>query len=94
VQIASGKRYAANVIASDPDGDALEYRWEIMRESEATQTGGDLEETPELLRGLVDSRGGRAEVTAPDEPGEYRLFVYVHDGRGSAGHANIPFLVE
>ena len=94
VQIASGKRYAANVIASDPDGDALEYRWEIMRESEATQTGGDLEETPEVLPGLVDSRGGRAEVTAPDEPGEYRLFVYVHDGRGSAGHANIPFLVE
>jgi len=31
--------------------------------------------------------------TAPRRPGAYRLFVYVHDGDGSAGHANIPFYV-
>ena len=95
VEIASGKKYTARVIAADPDGDVLEYRWEIMRESEATQTGGDFEETPQVLQGLIDDGGaGRADVTAPNEPGAYRLFVYVHDGRGSAGHANIPFLVE
>jgi hypothetical protein len=33
-------------------------------------------------------------VRAPSEPGFYRLFVYVHDGNGNAGHANIPFRVE
>jgi hypothetical protein len=95
IRIASGGKYTANVIASDPDGDVLQYRWEIMRESEATQTGGDFEETPQALQGPIDDgAAGRAHVTAPNEPGAYRLFVYVHDGRGSAGHANIPFIVE
>jgi len=33
-------------------------------------------------------------VTAPSETGEYRLFVYVIDGNGHAGTANIPFRVN
>jgi hypothetical protein len=36
----------------------------------------------------------RVVIKAPAEPGAYRLFVYVRDGQGNAGHANIPFLVE
>jgi hypothetical protein len=95
ITVAPGGSYVADVLTFDPDGDALRYYWEIMRESRATQTGGDAEETPEILRGLVRSPGGdRAVVNAPQEPGGYRLFVYVFDGNGNAGHANIPFRVE
>jgi hypothetical protein len=91
----AGGRYAASVTVQDPDCDALEYRWEIMRESEATQEGGDKEEIPETLPNLVSAAGpGRAELTAPAEAGAYRLFLYVYDGQGHAGHANIPFLVK
>jgi len=90
-----GSRYAAKVIASDPDADPLDYRWEIMTESKATQEGGDKEDVPEKLPGLIDHPGNPSiSVKTPVEPGAYRLFVYVHDGQGNAGHANIPFLVE
>ena len=95
VVVEAGKGYMAQVAASDPDGDALEYRWEIMHESKATQEGGDKEKVPEKLPGLIENPD-RASIAfhAPDEPGPYRLFVYVYDGEGHAGHANIPFLVE
>ncbi len=93
--LAAGAEYDARVLAIDPDGDTLEYRWEILRESEATQEGGDAEEIPELVGDLIDDASqDRIIVTAPSEPGAYRLFAYVHDGRDHAGHANIPFYVE
>ncbi|MBT8048246.1 MAG: hypothetical protein HKN57_06845 [Xanthomonadales bacterium] len=95
VTLDAGKPYRANVVARDPDGDTLEYRWELMRESGATQTGGDKEEVPDKFPGLIEG-GDREQVilTAPDESGPYRLFVYVYDGQGNAGHANIPLLVQ
>ena len=95
IVLEAGGRYEADVAASDPDGDELKYRWEIMRESETTQEGGDEEKVPEKLPGLIDhSDQNEIMIEAPSEQGAYRLFVYVHDGHGHAGHANIPFLVE
>lgn len=95
VTLQAGQPYQATITASDPDGDDLKFRWEIMRESEAKQSGGDLEQVPEMLPGLTRADApGEATVTAPAEPGAYRLFVYVFDGEGSGGHANLPFLVE
>ena len=95
VTLVAGGQYMAAVDASDPDDDALQYRWEVMRESESTKTGGDLEDVPEALNDLVGATlPAKAMLTAPSEPGAYRLFVYVLDGKGHAGHANIPFQVE
>jgi hypothetical protein len=90
-----GKQYKARITAVDPDNDELEYRWEIMAESAATQEGGDKEEIPESFNRLIEDTGTDAIVlNAPIQPGAYRLFVYVRDDQGHAGHANIPFLVE
>lgn len=95
VVIDAGQQYDARVAAADPDGDALDFRWEIMRESTATQSGGDREKIPETLPGLIDGKNqDRVRVTAPAEPGAYRLFVYAYDRNGNAGHANIPFQVR
>lgn len=94
VRLRPGDAYDAIVFASDPDGESLRYRWEIMRESAATQEGGDPEEVPATLPGLPANGDAHAvRFTAP-APGAYRLFVYVYDGHGNAGHANVPFLVE
>lgn len=94
VTLTAGGQYRASVAASDPDGDPLRYRWEIRHESTATAVGGDHEEVPAVIPGLLEP-GAAAVVrfSAPSVPGAYRLFVYVYDGQGHAGHANIPFLV-
>lgn len=95
IVLKAGTRYDAAVVASDPDGDPLIFRWEVMKESKATQSGGDKEEVPKTIEGLLGTPGQeRTALTTPTTPGPYRLFVYVHDGQGNAGHANIPFLVE
>jgi len=95
IKLKPGRRYAAHAVAADPDGDALTWRWVLRRESEATQVGGDPEEVPEMIPGrLEQAADGRAILSAPEQPGAYRLFVTIHDGNGNAGHANIPFLVE
>jgi hypothetical protein len=95
VTLKAGADCVAEVAASDPEGDTLAYRWEVMRESDATQTGGDKEQVPEVIEGTVrPPMGEKIMLRAPTEAGAYRLFVYVHDGQGSAGHANIPFLVQ
>ena len=94
VTLAAGEAYAAAVDAADPDGDMLRFEWEVMHESKTTKEGGDREEVPPTLPGLVVASGpGRAVLSAPEQPGAYRLFVYVYDGHGHAGHANIPFQV-
>jgi hypothetical protein len=94
VVLRAGMRYGANLDAVDPNGGDLTYQWEVMRESEATQQGGDPEVVPEDIPERVQILDdGRITLTAPDDPGAYRLFAHVYDGSGLAGHANIPFLV-
>jgi hypothetical protein len=95
IELEPAGRYTARVTAADPDGDTLTYRWVLRRESEATQVGGDPEEVPEEIPARLEAGvDGRAILSAPEQPGAYRLFVYVHDGKGNAGHANIPLLVQ
>lgn len=95
VVLKAGQQVSASLKATDPEGDKLDYEWLVMEESQAKQTGGDLEQVPQAIPNVVTG-GNSATVTvvAPDVPGAYRLFVYVRDGAGSAGHANIPFLVK
>jgi hypothetical protein len=95
IRLDAGRPYTADVVSTDPDGDALTYLWEVREESRATTEGGDDEEEPRLISGVIDQPGApRITLTAPRDPGPYRLFVYVFDGRGSAAHANIPFHVN
>ncbi len=90
-----GAAVPATTDASDPDGDALTYRWEIMRETTDLGLGGDQESVPERLDGLINEASAPSvTMTAPSESGAYRLFVYVYDGNNNMAHANVPFYVN
>lgn len=95
IKLKAGTSYSAQAKVTDPDNDALTYRWEIMEESNSQATGGDAEYIPEVLPGLFsESADSTANFTAPAESGAYRLFIYVEDGHDHVAHANIPFWVE
>jgi len=94
VKLVAGRTYRAAFDVVDPDGDPLRYRWEVKRESDATQSGGDFEAPIGSIGGLLGDAAAPATTITPGEPGRYRLFAYAFDDHGHAAHANIPFLVE
>lgn len=95
IHLEAGGIYPVSAGASDPEGDPLTFRWFVMSEATDLGHGGDQESVPDTLEGLIqNAASAEAILTAPGETGAYRLFVYVYDGRGGAGHANIPFYVN
>jgi hypothetical protein len=85
----------AKVEAADPDGDTLSYAWELRRESTDKRSGGDAEQVPPPLpEAVTKAYENMAMVQLPKEPGSYRLFVVVTDGRNNAATANVPILAR
>ncbi len=97
VTIAPGDMCQANVWATDPDADHMTLTWEIIPEvPEGEQSdGGDFERRPATVETTFSIKSdGEVSFPGPPDPGEYRLFVYVSDSRGSSATANIPFQVK
>lgn len=94
IKLVSGYTYRAEVAMSDPDGDQIDYRWELKPESGALQVGGDAEREIPSLDVEFSGAGGPQITFEVPEAGAYRLYVYGYDGAGHAAHANVPFLAE
>jgi hypothetical protein len=95
VYLTAGQSAKANVSASDPENDPLTFVWEIMTEvpEKKQSEGGDFEPRPETIF-KTNSEGNSLTFKAPEASGDYRLFVYIYDGKGNAATANIPFFVK
>ena len=96
VTLQAGEEASASVKSVDPDGDALTYLWQIVPESTDKKSGGDAEIAPKPLRGIFGrSTRKQNDVTfiAPNKPGQYRLFLYIFDGKSNVATGNIPFMV-
>lgn len=92
--VRAGTEFGAAVLATDADGDPLAVEWQVVEESSDRKSGGDAERAPDAVAGsVVKIDGLSARLRAPVEPGAYRVFVFVRDGTGRAGTANVPFLV-
>jgi hypothetical protein len=92
ISVKKGDKLNVFVDARDYDRDLLTYRWEIMPESTDLGDGGDFENRPESL--LKITAGPKESFDVPENPGAYRIFVYVLDNNNHAATANIPFLVK
>ncbi|MCK8521746.1 hypothetical protein M0D21_09200 [Aquimarina sp. D1M17] len=94
IQLKPDKEYTAKVYAHDPNDDELKYRWEISKEVVVRSKGGEKEIEPPIVSvTVIEEENGTFTFTAPKE-GEYRIFVYIYDGKGKVGGGNIPFLVK
>ncbi|MDP3353637.1 MAG: glycoside hydrolase family 2 TIM barrel-domain containing protein [Flavobacteriaceae bacterium] len=79
----------------DFENDKIVYRWEILPEVVQKSEGGDHEERPKTVEGIVfNGQDGTVTFNVPSQKGAYRLFVYASDGIQHSATANIPFLVK
>jgi hypothetical protein len=93
--LAPGQAVEVKLDAADPNGDPLKLDWRISAESTDRKEGGDREHAPEEKPLAITAAGDKAwKFEAPQEPGAYRLFLYIRDGKGAASAENIPFRVK
>lgn len=86
-----GETVTFEVLARDPNGDALEVDWLVKPESTAQSVGGDFEDAIDALHvSIRETSPLAAAITLPDVPGAYRVFAIVRDGTGRAGYVNMP----
>jgi hypothetical protein len=92
VTLTAGQTVQAQVIATEPDGDAMKFIWEILQDTDV-QSGGS-SSRPARVGTPQTGSAPTLTVSAPTTAGLYRLYVYVLDGKGHAGTANLPFRVN
>jgi hypothetical protein len=73
----------------------VEAEWILKTESEDKRMGGDAEQRADVLSLDIENRGARyIEFKSPDEPGAYRLYLYLRGTGQTAATANFPFRTE
>ena len=80
---------------TDSENDDLQVRWVLRPEAASYVTGGDFQETPEMIEGAFKNQtADGSEVSLPSKEGIYRVYVYVEDDtHDNAATANIPIQV-
>jgi hypothetical protein len=82
-----------NVQAFDPDGDPLTYEY-LIQSDLLTGMVNDPPATIAYLPNLIESQNeGVATFKAPENSKNYRLYIFVRDGKGHAATINVPFRV-
>ncbi|MBS1705220.1 MAG: hypothetical protein JST40_05055 [Armatimonadetes bacterium] len=92
--VGPGEALECTVNAKDPEGNALQYDWEIRFEASEKRYAGEGEKIPALVGDKVTTNTGQFKFKSPTEPAAYRLYLTVHDRKGAGASANWPFKVE
>ncbi|MCF8225325.1 MAG: hypothetical protein K9J30_05560 [Bacteroidales bacterium] len=94
IRLKPGSTNNARVTTNDPENDRLKISWELLPEPvKFGAYAGQGEKKPipveNFITGLEDFE---IDFRVPEQEDlSYRLFVYVRDGHGNIGVANIPF---
>lgn len=93
---APGTRLRCIVDASDPENDPLIIKWDLRVDvSDNPGRGGDRESsTPPIAGAVISTQEGQAVIQLSAKEGNYRLFVYAFDPKGSVATANLPLQVK
>lgn len=91
VLLDADRMYSAEIKATDPDGDSLQYQWYMYAENWFKPTFDD--EKPIVPIMQKTSAKPSIEFQAPALRGAYRIAVKVSDGKQKFGTANVPFYV-
>ena len=95
IHVKAGNEITFSYSAKDPEDDKLTWRFEVMKEATDLRDGGDKEERPSAIEGLLISEViGKVVFMSPAQSGAYRAFIYVLDGNNHAATVNIPFYVN
>jgi hypothetical protein len=93
-KVAPGHSFTASVKSVDADGDALSYEWSVYHDVVRRDAKGKEIPAKIVAESVKVNDQAQAQVQAPQQPGPYRLFVTVRDGKGHAATANYPFEVR
>lgn len=96
IALRPGATHRVEVEAADPEGDSLQYHWDVRPEVVIPpgSYAGAGEKRTSPIAGLVASPAApQTAFTAPSEPGAYRVFVTITDGKGQIAYGNLPFEV-
>ncbi|WP_052444439.1 glycoside hydrolase family 2 TIM barrel-domain containing protein [Flammeovirga sp. OC4] len=94
IVIKDEKILTSNIELSVPKAENLSFHWELMEEVKVKSQGGAFEQTPPKINlQIIENKEIEITFKTPQKEGDYRLFVYVYDGKGKVGTANIPFYV-
>ncbi|WP_146577099.1 glycoside hydrolase family 2 TIM barrel-domain containing protein [Neorhodopirellula pilleata] len=92
--VAPGVLVKAKLPAVDPNEDSMTWQWIVQAESTAASVGGDREPVPPIFEEcIIGQDGDEVTLRTPAQPGNYRLFAIVRDGRGGAAAENVCFQV-
>jgi hypothetical protein len=95
VKLGANTKYTALVETENQIGRQLAARAEIIPEPIELSDGGDFEQRPKTLDGLIISASSSEVIfKTPMDKGAYRLFIYISDDDSNVGTINIPFLVK
>ena len=79
----------------DPEGDKLNYYFEVLPENYQKVEGGDFQKSLEKVNiNIISNENGNLKFKAPLKRGAYRIFVYADDGQKNVATANFPFYVK
>jgi len=92
--IAPGTTFSAKAVASDPEGDPLSWQWAVLREALTAHHAKTVAMPAAVKDTIVSATENRATVKTPSKPGDYRLYLWIGDGKGHAATANVPFTVK
>ena len=90
-----GAKITVTTVAADPENDPLRVEWVLSFDPQNYNTGGDAQAAPPTYPEAIGAHDLRScELTMPESGGLYRIYAYVHDGKGGAALHNAVLKVD